>query len=126
MFNVAKAIAKTSEYPRVKIGCCIVKKNRVLAVGINMVKSHPLQKQYNAYRPLDENHIHNNIHAELDAIRKCQAKDLIGADIYVYREDSSGKLRMCKPCEACTELIKKCGIKRIYYTDVDGFYMKVV
>ncbi len=91
-----------------------------------MCKSHPIQKRYNKYRPLDENHIRNNIHAETDAIRKCSSKDLIGADIYVYREDSDGNLRICKPCEACFELIKRCGIKRIFYTDTDGYYMKVI
>ena len=50
LFNVAKAVSKTSEYPRIKIGCCIVKKNRILAIGTNLLKSHPTQKRYNKYR----------------------------------------------------------------------------
>lgn len=125
-FNVAKAVAKTSHYPRIKIGCCIVKKNKILAVGVNQLKSHPIQKKYNKFRPLNNNNINNNIHAEIDAIRKCNKDDLIGASIYVYREDGTGLLRMCKPCEACSELLKQCGLKTIYYTDVDGYYSKLL
>lgn len=126
LFEVAKAVSRTSQYPRVKIGCCIVKKGIILAVGTNLVKSHPLQKHYNRLRGLDTDHIHNNIHAELDAIRKCKSKDLAGADVYVYREDNEGNLRMCKPCPACMELIKNSGVKRVHYTDVDGYYMKLI
>ena len=125
-FNVAKAVAKTSQYPRIKIGCCIVKKNKILAVGVNQLKSHPMQKRYNKFRPLNNDNINNNIHAELDAVIKCNKDDLIGASIYVYRESSDTQLRMCKPCEACTELIKRCGIKTIYYTDVDGYYSRLL
>ncbi|MBP3886713.1 MAG: hypothetical protein J6F30_03505 [Cellulosilyticum sp.] len=125
-FNVARTVSKTSQYPRIKIGCCIVKKNVVLAVGVNKYKSHPLQKKYNKFRSMDESHIHNNIHAELDAIIKCNRQDLIGASIYVYREDSFGNLRMCRPCEACRKLIRDSGIKEVYYTTGEGLCREVL
>jgi deoxycytidylate deaminase len=126
IFDVARAVSRTSRYPRIKIGCCIVKKNRVLSVGVNLLKSHPLQKKYNHYRPIDENHIRNNIHAELDAIRKCSKQDLTGASIYIYREDSIGRLRICRPCEACMRLIRESGISVVYYTTEDGFCKEVL
>ena len=111
-FEVAKAVAKTSEYPRIKIGCCIVKKNRILAVGVNLVKSHPMQKIFNKYRDIDPNRIYNNIHAELDAMLKvANKKDLEGADIYLYREDVFGQRKMSKPCPACSQILKMYKIK---------------
>ena len=122
-FEVAKAVAKTSEYPRIKIGCCIVKKNKILAVGTNMVKSHPMQKRYNRFRSIASNCLHHNIHAELDAILKVTNKEsLVGASIYLYRENRFGNLRICRPCAACMELIRDRGIKHIYFTDIDGYH----
>lgn len=124
-FEIAKAISRTSEYPKIKIGCCIVKKNKILAVGVNSSKSHPTQKKYNKYRGLLPNYIHNNTHAELDAILKVANKECLkGASIYIYREGGMGHLRMCKPCAACTHILDDYGIKLIYYTDVDGFYRR--
>ena len=117
-FNVAKTVARTSEYPRIKIGSCIVKKNKILGVGINMVKSHPTQKIYNKNRGIDINRIYNNIHAELDAILKvANKKDLEGASIYLYRENSTGEIRMCRPCSACMALLQKYHLRYIYYTN---------
>ena len=121
-FDVAKSVAKTSEYPRIKIGCCIVKRNKILAVGVNLLKSHPVQKRFNKYRGIDTNRIHNNIHAELDAVIKVANKeDLCGSDIYLYREDMFGVKKISKPCPACTRILKLYGIKNIYYTDINKY-----
>ena len=121
-FNVARAVSKTSEYPRIKIGCCIVKRNKILAVGVNLLKSHPMQKRFNKYRGIDTDRIHNNIHAELDAILKVANKEeLSGADIYLYREDVFGIIKISKPCPACKHILKLYGIKNIYYTDNDMY-----
>ena len=122
-FDVAKSVAKTSEYPRIKIGCCIVKRTKILTVGVNLLKSHPAQKRFNKYRGIDTNKIYNNIHAELDAILKVANKnELEGSDIYLYREDVSGIMKMSKPCPACTHMLREYGIKNIYYTDKNKYY----
>jgi len=121
-FNVAKAVSKTSIYPRIKIGCCIVKKNKILSVGVNLLKSHPSQKKFNSFRGIDINKIHNNIHAEFDAVLKVSNKDsLFGADIYIYRESKDGRIRICRPCRACMMMLKFYGLKNVYYTTEDGY-----
>lgn len=121
-FNVAKVISRTSEYPRIKIGCCVVKKNRILAVGINLLKSHPMQKYYNRQRCMDINKIYNHIHAELDAVLKVYDKvELKNADIYIYREDHIGIKRMCRPCPACMYMLKKYRLRYIYYTNDNNY-----
>ena len=98
-----------------------------MSVGVNKCKSHPMQKMYNKYRDIDINHICNNVHAEMDAILKVSNKqNLIGADIYIYRSDTRGNLRICRPCAACMAIIRECGIKNIYYTDVDGMHQEVL
>ena len=126
-FNLAKAVSYTSDYPRVHIGSVIVKNKEIVAVSANQKKSHPLQQKLNPIRfdnhtsQSDIDKCNNYQHAEFSAIIKCKHLDLSGASIYVYREDKFGKIAMCKPCSACMLLIRKAGIRYVYYTDKDGY-----
>ena len=44
--------------------------------------------------------------------------------IYTYRELKDGTIACSRPCPACMALIKKLGIKTIYYTDECGNFVK--
>ncbi len=57
----------------------------------------------------------SSIHAEDAATRKYQGQELV-----VVRLGRSGMLRCSKPCEACQKLLKKRGIKKVYYVNWDG------
>lgn len=115
-FSVARAVSKTSDYGRISIGCCIVKKRDIIAVAANLKKSHPLQEKLNKhYRGFETQ---GCIHAELSAIIKSSVS-LDGAVLYVYREDKNGNMANCRPCKACMKAIKDSGIKEINYTDKD-------
>ena len=47
-FEAAEAVSRTSEFPRVHIGCVVTNGNhRIISSGCNSTKSHPLQKKYN-------------------------------------------------------------------------------
>lgn len=118
-FKVAAAVAGTSTYPRVHIGAAIVKKNTVVAVGVNTEKSHPIQKKYNRQRHFRVE-IHHNLHAEMAALLRTD-EDLRGATVYVYREDKDGKLANCKPCPACQAALYKRGVREVRYTTETGF-----
>jgi len=83
----------------------VVKKNRVLSVGYNNPKTHPLAKTKM-----------RQLHAEMDAIIGCNAEQLDGAELVVVRARRDKKVGMAKPCKACHEFIAKVGIKRVYYT----------
>ncbi len=71
-------------------------------------------------------HPYKSIHAEFDVLLKVgrgpRAKHKIkDADVYIYRETSYGQ-GLAKPCTSCFgELISR-GVRRIYYSDADGFY----
>lgn len=67
--NVAKEVSKCSDFKRANIGCCIVYKNDILAVGYNSEKTHTLQKKYNHYRGLnDQKNVEDKEHSEISAI----------------------------------------------------------
>lgn len=108
-FDLARKLAKCSNHPKCKLGAVIVRKNRVISMGVNKLKTHP--RSNNKYKTL---------HAEIAAIISADRKDLRGADIYVYRENIYG-LAMAKPCESCMLAIQEAGIKNIYYTTYGGY-----
>lgn len=83
----------------------IVKRNRVLAIGYNSNKTHPRSRTKMV-----------STHAEFDAILRCADDDIRGADLVVVRCKRSGLPGLAKPCHVCQNLIRKVGIRRVYYT----------
>lgn len=109
-FKLAKNVAdKSASYP--KVGCAIVKKNRVVSVGFNnRSKTHPKSK-----------HISQTLHAELHAIIGVDSEDLNGAHVYVFREYANGDLAMSKPCPTCHAALVAASIKKVFYTTYGGY-----
>lgn len=83
----------------------VVKKNRVLSVGYNNPKTHPLAKTKM-----------RQLHAEVAACIRCSKDELRGAEIIVVRARRDHKVGMAQPCEACDTFIRNVGIRRVYYT----------
>jgi tRNA(Arg) A34 adenosine deaminase TadA len=84
----------------------VVNKNKVLAVGYNSRKTHTIVSD-TAMQML---------HAECDSILRCPTDALDGVDLVIARARPSGKPGLAKPCEVCEGIIKRCGIRRVYYT----------
>lgn len=108
-FKLAQNVAsKSSSYP--KMGCVIVKKNRVVSVGFNnREKTHPKSKTMG-----------HTLHAELHAIIGVDPADLKGAHVYVFREHLNGDLAMAKPCAVCHAVLSAAGVRRVFYTTYGG------
>jgi len=109
---IAIKAALDMKLSRFKHGAIIYDKNgKVLSVGRNIPHYRPGLKKY-GYKNL-------LLHAESDAILKCNPEDLKGSNLLVIR---TGKNKLCnsKPCEHCLSMILQCGIKHVYYSNVDG------
>ena len=121
-FALAKSVAQTSDYDRVKIGCCVVYKGTVISVACNCNKTHPLQTKYNKYRNFDPNTYANKLHAEVHALSLVMNKDIDWkrVSIYTYRETKDGMPACSRPCIACSNLINDLGISTIYYINKKG------
>ncbi len=109
-FDLAKTISTRSDHHSHLIGCVITKKNRVVSVGFNQMKTH--SKAPSPYRFL---------HAEAHAILGTPLSDLKGATVYVYRELKDGSPAMSRPCSYCLEMLRTVGIKKICFTN-DGYF----
>ena len=107
--SVARYLATKSK-SRQRHGAILVKSGRVIGMGYNKDKNHPLS--------VSPEHIksHCSRHAEIDAIRDAKG-DVRGAVLYVARVNRQGKDRNSKPCERCTAVIDEMQIKKVIYTE---------
>lgn len=126
-YNVAKKIANLSEFSRAKIGCVAVHKNKIISIGINSHKTHPVQKKYNKLRDIHCNGGCNaflhSLHAEIDCLLSVDENsiDMSKVEIYLYRITKTGRMATSKPCPACKQFLKDKGIKKIHYTTYDSY-----
>ena len=104
---------------KAKIASMIVHRGKVIAVGKNSKKTHPLQKAYCSHPQA----IH--LHAEIDviskALKKLSAKELQNSELYVARvkhgHNNTLETGLAKPCEGCQRAIKAFKINHIFYTE---------
>lgn len=92
----------------------LVKKNKIIKIGLNKRRTHPVIKKH----PYHEGQV--GIHAELDVILKSGKKNLRGHDLVVLRVDNNGKLNNSKPCAGCSSVIRQFGVENIYYSTSSG------
>jgi deoxycytidylate deaminase len=104
--NLAKSVSKLSDH-RVKVGAVIVKKKPIVACS-NKNVTHPLYADPSKGKS-------SSLHAEIRCIIHSRC-DLVGSDIYVYRETKDGNYALARPCKVCLQALKEAGIRKIFYT----------
>lgn len=105
----AKKCSDLSSY-KFKIGAVIFRGKRVISMGYNKNKTHPIAAEYFQY---------GSIHAELDAILNAN-EEISGCDMFVGRF-SIGPL-LAKPCPMCVQLMHNNGINRVFWTTSEKPY----
>lgn len=113
--KLLKKIKSYSDHPVHKMSCIIAHKNKIMSIGFNKYKTHPKSKHPWGY-----------IHAELDAILDNKFADLKGCTAYIYRETNNGEPALAKPCPSCLETLKIAGIKKICYSDYNGYKEELI
>ena len=110
---MALSMARKSEQNPYKVGAVVARGRRIISAGFNQTKTHPFTLKL-------RNSMITCLHAEMHACLGVDENSLRGASIYVVRLRRDGTLSMAKPCEACTQMLSKLGVKKAYYTDIDG------
>jgi deoxycytidylate deaminase len=121
MFRAAKSVSEMSDH-RVKVGCVVVNKHRIVSSGYNShTKCHKTQAMLD--KAIFGCECPGKLHSETAALLPLikDGIDLSRASIFVYREHKDGSIACAKPCARCERLIKKLGIKRVYFTIENGF-----
>ena len=118
-FAKAKAASILSDFPTHKLGAVLMLGNKVISVGYNITKTHPIQKNYNLARGYNPN-VRNNgqIHAEMMCLINTRHLDVDWSrvSLYIYREHKDHTTALAKPCPACEKAIRERGITQIFYT----------
>lgn len=117
LFEIAKELDTKALGVRTRMVAAVLNKGKVVAVGHNSKKTHPLQGKFSK----NEHAIY--LHAEVDAIknaiRKVGVDALEGMDVIVVR---AKKVRGqgwvfgdSKPCPGCERCIAHFNFKNTYY-----------
>lgn len=110
--ELAKHALKADSVGNSRHSTAIVHKGKILSIGLNRRKTHPLQKLFSD-RPE-----RLYIHSEIDAITKIKNKTILKeCDVYVLRLTKGGHIGNSKPCEGCKKALTYYGIQGIYWTE---------
>ena len=97
----------------------IYDKNKLLSIGINSPKTHPLNLKYN-YLNKQKNKISHIVgtHSEMSAVIKLgfDCEDLILVNTRINRKN---EIDYSFPCNGCMEMIKELKFSKIFYTSKD-------
>lgn len=103
-YNLLKKLSQSSNHHSHKMSCIIVRKNRVIGKGFNMLATHPASP-----------HFFSSRHAEFNAFISAN-RDIKGSTVYVFRENKLGVLSNARCCSSCYKLLMEQGVKNIVYT----------
>ena len=117
LHKVAIAVPKVGSG---KLAAAIAHKGKILAVGVNQYKTHPLQAKWKV------NRLRDSLHAEIAAIvrgsRILNEDEMRKASIYVARaKKDKGEYvyGLARPCDGCFSCIEAFGFKEVWYTTDD-------
>jgi deoxycytidylate deaminase len=118
---------------RLKLAAALVIKRDVVSVGINVLRSHPVQKKYG--KNSESIYLHAEINAIVNSLNHIDRDDLRRANLYVYRvkKDTNDPKRthwidgMSCPCMGCMSAIDAFRIRRVIHsTDVNNEYQEMI
>ena len=116
--ELAKNMAKQSEYGKLKHGAVLVKGGSVLSASFNKDKYSSFGARFR-----DPNNGHATHHAELGCVLAVDKSKISGATMYVVRINNHGEFRLSKPCPMCHQILKHCGVKRVIYSTSEEKFM---
>jgi tRNA(Arg) A34 adenosine deaminase TadA len=119
--KVAAANPTNSE----KFAAAVVYRNRIISIGMNSMKSHPMAAKYGK----NEHAIflHAEVSAIKNALREIDVDDFSKCDIYIARVKKEKPFTkkyvwgLSKPCPGCERAIAEFGFKRTIYTCDEGY-----
>lgn len=124
--EISYALLDRHTEPKSRHFSFILYKNKIVSIGFNNTKkTHPFNIK-NRYRSKENTDISSFVgtHSELAAVIKYGWEDLDGHIMINTRINREGNITNSKPCFGCQNLIQQLNIKALYYTDIDGNFVK--
>lgn len=117
--TLAKVAEANDEYPKARLAAAIVKNNKIISIGINRMKSDPLQARFGKNK--EAIYLHAEIHAIKNSLREIDVEDLKNCILYICRvrqpkSKTPYEWALAKPCEGCSRAIVEFGLRKVIYT----------
>lgn len=126
LFTLQK-VAAANPSDNAKVAAAIVRNNKIVAIGINSMKSHPMAARFSKNEQAI--FLHAEVAAIKNALREIEVTDLEKMEMYICRVKKPKPFSkrwvwgLAKPCIGCQRAIAEFGLKRVVYTtDVTGTY----
>ena len=119
-------VAAANPGQREKLAAAVVCRNKIISIGINSMKSHPMAAKYGKNEHAV--YLHAEVAAIKNALREIDVDDFSKCDIYITRVKKEAPFTkkfvwgLAKPCIGCERAIAEFGLKRTIYTCDDGDY----
>jgi deoxycytidylate deaminase len=107
---VKVALANMSADGLPRMGAVIYRRRRLISIGQNSRRSHPLQARYG------RNPASICIHAEIAALANAR-ESVAGAVMFVARVFRDGKPALAQPCSGCQRAIAAFGLSDVEWTE---------
>ena len=115
--DLAKAMCPLNIERRTSHIAFLVKKSKIVHIGINLAKSHPITKGHNY-----KDYQHTGIHAEVNACVKSGKENLNKYKLIVVRINRNDEIKNSKPCLGCQGIINQFAVGEVWYSnDAGGF-----
>jgi deoxycytidylate deaminase len=104
----------------------ILDRNRIISIGMNSTKTHPLNLKYN-YVNKDNKSISDIVgtHSELNAVIRLGEEDCSRLTLINTRINRNNMLDYSAPCSGCSDMIKQLNFKNVYFSNVQGKFEKI-
>ncbi len=119
-------VAAANPGQREKLAAAVVCRNKIISIGINSMKSHPMAAKYGKNEHAV--YLHAEVAAIKNALREIDVDDFSKCDIYITRVKKEAPFTkkfvwgLAKPCVGCERAIAEFGFKRVIYTCDHGDY----
>lgn len=98
---------------RQRMGAVVVRRGKVVGKGFNY--AHSTGEPYG-----------DGMHAEISALNNTTARYRKDSTVYVCRiNGSNSHLRLAKPCINCQKIMKKLGVRYVWYSTEEGDWNKM-
>lgn len=126
ILHTLSKVAAANPGQREKLAAAVVCRNKIISIGINSMKSHPMAAKYGKNEHAV--YLHAEVAAIKNALREIDVDDFSKCDIYITRVKKEAPFTkkfvwgLAKPCVGCERAIAEFGLKRTIYTCDDGDY----
>lgn len=105
----------------------ILNKKKVIVIGFNRQKTHPINLKYNFVnrRNIPINDL-VGIHSEINALIKLGTDDVSGLTLVNTRVNRNNQIDLSMPCSGCQSFLKNLNFKRIYFSTKCGDFERFV